>query len=274
MCAAVFKLFTSTRGHSPLPLKTMGAKGKGKGKEGGSAKGKKVVHEEEPRRSKRKADLPEDNDEDEETSSDEEEESASEDSDNGSEEGDVNNSNSKNKKTGSAGSGEVSKGKRFSTPVGSMRKEQGTARGFNVTPGDDCGSPALTDDADGRFEKESPRTEGGIRTAAKYLVLATLHSNGRGATPYPTEKQYLGMICDYENVPRWWNAKGIGQPVTAAQKKLMKNWAWIKGCLSTTFTNNRARLKKETTRMFFLLYKIKQIEVYVCFTASSWGSSL
>jgi hypothetical protein len=241
---------------------------RGKGKEGAaSGKEKRLLGDDEPRRSKRKADLPEDSGEEEEESS--EEESSEEEE----EELEFARSKGKSRKSGSGGSGEASK-KKDSTPVGSLRKEQGAARGFTtpVTPAsrDDCGSPALTGDADGRFEKESPRTEGGVRTAAKYLVLATLHSNGKGATPYPTEKQYLGMICEYEKVPKWWNNKGVGQPVTATQKKLLKNWAWIKACLSTTFTNTRARLKREATRMFFLLYKVKKIEVDICFTAGCW----
>lgn len=114
-----------------------------------------------------------------------------------------------------------------------------------------------------RFSKELPRTEGGIRTAAKYLALATLYSNGKGAVPYPSERQYMAMIADSEKVPRWWDANGDGEPVTAEQKQLQKNWPWIKSMLAVTFTNTRAKLKKEATRLFFALYHIKASQV-VC----------
>lgn len=110
-----------------------------------------------------------------------------------------------------------------------------------------------------RFAPEPPHVVGGIRSASKWLQQATYHANGRGGTPYPTERQYLAMICEYEGVPKWWDPDGSGEPRTTIQKQLFKNWTWIKHTLSTAFTNARSNLKVETTRLFFALYGIKPL---------------
>lgn len=143
----------------------------------------------------------------------------------------------------------------------SLKAQQEEARGLSPSFGQASNGPALGE----RFAQEGPRVEGGIRSAAKWLAHATLYSNGRGATPYPTEKQYLAMICDYEGVDQWWDATGAGEPKTALQTRLYREWSkWIKSCVSVTFTNTRARVKKETMRLFFLLYRIKQVQVRYC----------
>lgn len=230
-------------------------------KDGATDKRKKQQDEEiQKRRPSRKASLPDTDDDEESAPSDSEGSKGAEeeDFDSGFESGDDPPRANSSKKSGSGDGSE--KRRKLATPLTTLRKEQKEARGISAGA-DKSASPVVTDDADGRFERESPRTEGGVRTAAKYLVLATLHSNGKGATPYPSEKQYMGMIADYEGVPRWWDSSGRVEPTSLIQKKLLKNWPWIKACLSTTFTNTRARLKKETTRMFFTLYKIKQIQV-------------
>lgn len=182
------------------------------------------------------------------------------------------------RKKGAGSQGSGSSGKRNpppakknpQTPVSQLAKAQGAARGFSTPLGEVTNLETDPNDPSAaRFARERPRHEGGIRSAAKYLALATLHTNGRGAVPYPSERQYMGMIADYEEVPKWWDHTGAGEPTTTLQKQLLKNWPWIKATLAVTFTNTRARLKGEATRLFYTLYHVPTVQV-TCFYQLTW----
>jgi hypothetical protein len=130
------------------------------------------------------------------------------------------------------------------------------ARGF-LSPTTPAVSQVMSTE---RFAPEKAHVVGGTRSAAKWLHQATFYGNGKGGAPYPSEKQYLAMLCEYEDVPKWWGPDGIGEPTTVLQKQMFKHWGWSKQTISTAFTNARSNLKNETARLFFSIYGLKPVK--------------